>query len=345
MPVAIPLVVLTFPVVFLLVRVAVGMLNDVASTDSVPNGATTSPQAATPAKPVIDSGTADLLGLLFATGAAGSLAKDAWGRRSSTEAWRIGAEGEERTARSLDRLGRRYRVLHDARVPGRRSNIDHVVVGPTGVLTIETKNYAGKVRISRSLFASEPVVEHGGRRLDRVIDQASGQAEAVGELVRSSSRRSGIYVQPVVVVQRAQLDVAPFIRPVTRGVRWCSGRRLVRVIRNGPASLSAEEVASIAAALERVLLPTAPARRPTSAPVPEPTTSAHSAGPRIPDGAGTAAGATPARTGTATGPGTPTHTGPTCRCGAQMVMRRRRRDGAPFYGCSTFPACRQTKPI
>lgn len=133
-------------------------------------------------------------------------------------------------------------------------------------------------------------------------------------------------------------------RAERRPTGWGLGR-LARVIRNGPASLSAEEVASIAAALVRVLLPTAPARRPTSAPVPEPTTSAHSAGPRIPDGAGTAAGATPARTGTATGPGTPTHTGPTCRSGAQMVMRRRRRDGAPFYGCSTFPACRQTKPI
>jgi len=34
LPVAIPLVVLTFPVVFLLVQVAVGMLNDVATARS-----------------------------------------------------------------------------------------------------------------------------------------------------------------------------------------------------------------------------------------------------------------------------------------------------------------------
>ena len=34
---------------------------------------------------------------------------------------------------------------------------------------------------------------------------------------------------------------------------------------------------------------------------------------------------------------------PTCSCGAVMVMRHRRSDGSPFWGCSRFPACRQTR--
>jgi hypothetical protein len=33
-----------------------------------------------------------------------------------------------------------------------------------------------------------------------------------------------------------------------------------------------------------------------------------------------------------------------CRCGAPMVLRHRRSDGAAFYGCATFPACRHTQP-
>ena len=31
------------------------------------------------------------------------------------------------------------------------------------------------------------------------------------------------------------------------------------------------------------------------------------------------------------------------KCGAPMVRRRRRSDGAPFYGCSQYPACKGTR--
>lgn len=34
-----------------------------------------------------------------------------------------------------------------------------------------------------------------------------------------------------------------------------------------------------------------------------------------------------------------------CRCGAPMVLRHRKADGAAFWGCSTFPKCRHTEPI
>ena len=36
---------------------------------------------------------------------------------------------------------------------------------------------------------------------------------------------------------------------------------------------------------------------------------------------------------------------PTCRCGQGMVLRHRKVDSAAFWGCSTFPRCRQTLPI
>ena len=34
-----------------------------------------------------------------------------------------------------------------------------------------------------------------------------------------------------------------------------------------------------------------------------------------------------------------------CACGATMVLRQRRSDGSPFWGCSRFPACRQTRAV
>ena len=37
---------------------------------------------------------------------------------------------------------------------------------------------------------------------------------------------------------------------------------------------------------------------------------------------------------------------PTCpKCGLAMVRRARGRDGAPFWGCSTFPRCRGTREM
>lgn len=35
----------------------------------------------------------------------------------------------------------------------------------------------------------------------------------------------------------------------------------------------------------------------------------------------------------------------TCRCGAPMMLRHRKVDGAAFWGCSTFPRCRHTEPV
>ncbi|HMK54011.1 MAG TPA: nuclease-related domain-containing protein, partial [Methanobacteriaceae archaeon] len=40
-----------------------------------------------------------------------------------------------------------YFVYHDVTLASKRGNIDHVVIGPTGIFVIETKNYSGKYRI------------------------------------------------------------------------------------------------------------------------------------------------------------------------------------------------------
>lgn len=65
----------------------------------------------------------------------------------STSAWRIGAEGEERVGEVLaDVAG--IEVLHDRHWPGtRNANIDHVVVGPSGVFVIDAKKYQGKIEL------------------------------------------------------------------------------------------------------------------------------------------------------------------------------------------------------
>jgi len=60
-------------------------------------------------------------------------------------AWRKGAEGEESVGARLNRLLEHgWCVLHSIPVGARGSDIDHVLIGPGGVFTINTKNHPGK---------------------------------------------------------------------------------------------------------------------------------------------------------------------------------------------------------
>jgi hypothetical protein len=67
-----------------------------------------------------------------------------------TVAWRRGAAGERRTARLLATLERRgWAVLHDLAIPNSPANIDHLVIGPGGVLAIDSKQYRGQLQVDR----------------------------------------------------------------------------------------------------------------------------------------------------------------------------------------------------
>jgi len=112
----------------------------------------------------IDPGLVHWAALAVALGTTITVIVGLWGRRSTTEAWATGAEGERMTAALLDELGDAYVVRHDLGLPGSRANLDHLVVGPTGVLTVETKQYRAKVEIRQGEARAA-----SGRRLAAVI--------------------------------------------------------------------------------------------------------------------------------------------------------------------------------
>jgi hypothetical protein len=63
------------------------------------------------------------------------------GVRNDERAWRIGAKGEEKVAARLDRLPEGWHVLHAVPVGSRGADIDHVVMGPAGVFTVNAKHH------------------------------------------------------------------------------------------------------------------------------------------------------------------------------------------------------------
>jgi hypothetical protein len=110
-------------------------------------------------------------------------------------AWQRGARGERRTARLLNRLGRDgYQVFHDLAMPGSPSNIDHLVVGPSGVFVIDSKQWTGQVHQSADGF-----IWHNHYRLDRTLATICWQALTLGRLL-------GIPVAPLLCVHHAHVQ-------------------------------------------------------------------------------------------------------------------------------------------
>lgn len=57
--------------------------------------------------------------------------------------WIKGAKGEAVVFNYLKHLPNQYIILNDLNIPKTFGNIDHVVLGPSGIFTIETKNFKG----------------------------------------------------------------------------------------------------------------------------------------------------------------------------------------------------------
>jgi hypothetical protein len=96
----------------------------------------------------------------------------------SEAAWETGAAGEEMLAAHLARTCPEVIVLHDRRIPGRRTNIDHLAVSPSGVFVIDAKRYKGKIEV-RNPFFGDPSLFISGRNRTKLVDGLMRQREAV----------------------------------------------------------------------------------------------------------------------------------------------------------------------
>jgi Nuclease-related domain len=96
-----------------------------------------------------------------------------------TVAWRRGAAGERRTARLLAPLERQgWAVLHDLAIPASAANIDHLVIGPGGVLAIDSKQFRGRLRVDR-----DGMVWHGRHLLVSALRTTLWEADQADEVL------------------------------------------------------------------------------------------------------------------------------------------------------------------
>lgn len=111
---------------------------------------------------------------------------------------RLGLEGERTVGQALEELrAHGYQVFHD--IPGTHFNIDHVIVGPTGIYTIETKTRSKPARGNPKItYDGDNLWGDGGWEKNEDVLQARAQASWLADLL-NQSRRTKISVRPVVL--------------------------------------------------------------------------------------------------------------------------------------------------
>jgi nuclease-like protein len=93
--------------------------------------------------------------------------------------WQRGAHGERHAARLLDRLTRDgYVVFHDLAVSGSPANVDHLVIGPTGVFVIDSKQWTGSVH-----QGVDGLVWHNYTPLDRTLATVRWEAATISRIL------------------------------------------------------------------------------------------------------------------------------------------------------------------
>jgi Nuclease-related domain len=152
-----------------------------------------------------------------------------------TLAWRRGAAGERRTARLLAPLERRgWAVLHDLAIPNPQANIDHLVIGPGGVLAIDSKQYRGRLRVDR-----DGMVWHGRDLLVSALRTTLWEADRADEVL-------GIADLQVAAVVAVHGTSVPWGALRAEGVTLVPARRLPDLLCALPPILGPERVAWLA---------------------------------------------------------------------------------------------------
>ena len=153
----------------------------------------------------------------------------------------VGFVGEERVGAELARLGADWHVLHSVPVGTASTDIDHVVIGPGGVFTLNTKHHAGgrvDTRGGERVFVGGAWVPYARKSV--------AEAKRATELLRAASPWPGT-AQPLIVVVGARLD----IRAPLDGVIVLAVENLVHWLLARPQQLTAAQAAYLFAVARR----------------------------------------------------------------------------------------------
>ena len=153
--------------------------------------------------------------------------------------WYVGAQGEIEVGAILAQLPAEWTALHSVPTGSHDADIDHIVIGPGGVFTINTKHHRGK----EVWVAGQTLLVSGQRQ--PYIWKAQREADVVAEILAAA----GIHgeVKPVLAIVGARSIT---LRGRPDSVRVIDANQLQRWLRRRRPVLSADAVREITRVLE-----------------------------------------------------------------------------------------------
>jgi hypothetical protein len=144
------------------------------------------------------------------------------GVHTDERALRVGASGEKSVGKRLARLGPEWRVIHS--IPAGRTgrDIDHLVIGPGGVFSLNTKNH-----LRKKVWVAPRTFRVGGYKTDYLPKSHKEGAHA--SRVLSKACGFDIAVEPVIIVIATSVTVKEQPRDVhvvrrKNVTKWLSSR-------------------------------------------------------------------------------------------------------------------------
>ena len=162
-----------------------------------------------------------------------------WRGRRQMQRMRLGLDGEKAVGQYLERLRTDgYQVFHD--IAGQDFNLDHVIIGPGGIFTIETKTYSKPKRGNPHISFDGQALTVGSYQPDRdPVTQAKAQAHWLKELLKESTGQT-YNAKPVIVFP------GWFVEPLStqqKETLWIlNPKALPAFLKHTPAQLSSEQI-------------------------------------------------------------------------------------------------------
>jgi len=121
-----------------------------------------------------------------------------------------GIQGEKKTSRALRDLDDDYFLLDDVQLYSNSGNIDHVILGPSGIFAIESKNYSGIIRSYGDTWYRASGPGRKSYEIASVSTQAKNNAKNLYKFLQrhlSSSFGRIPFITPLVAFTNSSMDL------------------------------------------------------------------------------------------------------------------------------------------
>lgn len=172
-----------------------------------------------------------------------------WKNKKKLNDLRLGRDGERIVGQHLEELRASGAIIfHD--IVADQFNIDHIVVAPQGVFTIETKTWNKKSPDEKINFNGDSIMVNGYRPNRNPVQQALTQASYMQKLLEGEIGKN-IFVWPVIVFPEWFIEPEVTTRAKEHGFWLLNPKALPRFIANKEKVLSEEDIKLIAYHLSR----------------------------------------------------------------------------------------------